>query len=895
MSSAPLNNSGLPSKDNEKTSILNSNQEAESISSPSQQSGYPISSKTTASNDLPINVKTTQRVPFTSIEEGNEEEQPLLKEESTVEKSAKGNQTEKRTLGRKLSKDETSLRRRSVTHVPPLVFTDPAKREEARSELGKTSIGGNSGKHSRNAVENVRSSVKTSTLHWATNDMLQQDMILQDIEKHDAAATVDSSKLGPQKGTIAQELPTTRNRSASIVGGGPGGEGGHGDADLNYLTYRGAYFQKLRTLCDATIPKIYRRFSLYFILAFLLSLLTVGQTIDHPVSWFTVLLQLIIIDIGAAFADHAFFIFVIDVLFQHRFNVAYLLRSFNGPLGLFVTAFFAGSYFDDSAPVHMYPLWHRIVTAMVISLMFMCLKNWYIRKRYIAVLEKRFTDKLYQLETWNIILTELSSRKPPKTIKRTEFLVESGGEEEEEEENEYGSPKKSPCRPPPLLTPTRQRSISSCKPPVSYQATVPGLENQEKRVQNVFNDLAAATLKKAYISEEDQKLAEQVKTTLMESEKSSSDGSTVSITGGRKVATSHEEKIRNLNRLKKRLRERRTFWDLAARISTNAGALGIITYNGPVVIRKKSEAKDFGHLLFQHLSRGNEYVITHELFEELFCPSAMLLAEQMQKRKERKERARSPPPVGAQTKIPSFYQKEQIRHVNRLPSVNNEDNEDKLLHSHDKYAAIAAVLSSKKSRKKAHTSGRLGEEDYEDYEDKSLGDAEALLYKTAIDLFDPFKIGYVTQEQCMAAVCLVYKENRYAATSLNDYGELHKSLQTVVDVFFWLFILVLLEAFFKVRIYTTILLPFIAMGTSISFALFPSVGQVLVDLLFVFFMVPYEIGQKITIGVDPVTKITGWVRAIGILQTTVTTVKNETVRIQLMLCFLHLFFLFFPS
>jgi hypothetical protein len=892
MSLAPPNNPGLLRNDNEKNAVLNSNKNAESISSPS---GYPTSSKTTASNDLPIKVKTTQRVPFSSIEEGTEEEQPLLKEEPTGEKSGKGDQTVKRTLGRKLSKDETSLRRRSVTHVPPLVTTDPAKREEARSELGKTSISGNSGKHSRNAVENVRSSVKSTTLHWATNDMLQQDMILQDIEKHDAAATADSSKGGTRKGTVALELQNTRNRSASIVGGPGGagrGEGGHGDADLNYLTYRGAYFQKLQTLYDATIPKVYRRFTLYFILAFLLSLLTVGQTIDHPVSWFTVLLQLIIIDIGATFADHAFFIFVIDALFQHRFNVAYLLRSFNGPLGLFVTAFFAGSYFDESAPVHMYPLWHRVVTAMVISLMFMCLKNWYIRLRYIAVLEKRFTDKLYQLETWNIILTELSSRKPPKTIKRTEFLAESAGEEEEVE-NEYGSPRKSPGRQPPLLTPTRQRSISSCQPPVSYQTTVPGLENQEKKVQNVFNDLAAATLKKAYISEEDQKLAEQVKKTVMESEKSSSDGSTVSITGGRKVAISHEEKIRNLNRLKKRLRERRTFWDLAARISTNAGALSIITYNGPVVIRKKSEAKDFGHLLFQHLSRGNEYVITHELFEELFCPSAMLLAEQMQKRKERKDRARSPPPVGAQTKIPSFYQQEQIRHLNRLPSVNNEDDEDKL-HSHEKYAAIAKVLSSKKMKKKAHTSGRLEDEEEEDYEDKSLGDAEALLYKTAIDLFDPFKIGYVTQEQCMAAVCLVYKENRFAATSLNDYGELHKSLQTVVDVFFWLFILVLLEAFFKLRIYTTIFLPFIAMGTSISFALFPSVGQVLVDLLFVFFMVPYEIGQKITIGVDPVTKITGWVRAIGILQTTVTTIKNETVRIQLILCLLFIYCCF-PS
>jgi hypothetical protein len=856
----------------------------------------------------------------------------LLKDEPESEESDQrsGKSGKFSTKGPLSSSLKAQRQSYSSKPLPNLPSRQPSLKEESDAEIQAENDhyeDNRSGKHTKLARENVQSVRKSMGLHWATPDMMQHDFILHDIERHENLSE-NSAKLPGR----------SRTRSIVGIGGGAGdGQGDHsgilpanrgkkissageGDPDLNYLTYKGASLQKLFSLYDATIPKISRRLSIYFIGLFFLTLLVIGQAIDESTSWFTVYFTLVAIDIAATILDHAVFIFVIDMVFMHHFNYAYLLRSFNGPLGLFVTAYFAGSFFDNSAAVKSFPLWHRLVTGVVITLMFMCLKNWYSRKQYIAVLERRFRDKLYQLETWNIILSELSSRKPPKTILRSEFVTSStessiagtpernsfrqnirdffirpndhpinhSHSHDDEEKQDEKAEEKEKMRHPTTLShepsirsaaqaslrdirqnsraSVRRRSVSSALHLPSH-GDVPGLDSEEKPVKNVFSGIASATQKDEFVDKEDKKLAQQVRNSLIISSKTSSNGSVVTATGERKVRMTHSEKVKNVIHLKKRLRQRRTFWDLAARISTNAGALSVMTYNGLVVLRKRSDAKDFGHLLFQHLSRGNQYVITPELFEELFCPSAALEDERKRRNEEESET-----PGGASTHLPTFHQKQAVRHVYRLPSNSQDSNEEMdlergIVHRprNDKYAAIAGTLP------RAHKDG-VPDKD----EDEKLTQAETLLYKTALELFDPFNLGYVTEEQCMAAVCLVYKENRYAATSLTDYGELHKSLRFVIDVFFYIFILVVLQAFLALDIYNIFFLPFVTMFFSVSFALWPSLGNVLVDILFVFFMIPYEIGHKITIGVDA-NRVTGWVRGIGILQTTIATLKNETV------------------
>jgi hypothetical protein len=49
-------------------------------------------------------------------------------------------------------------------------------------------------------------------------------------------------------------------------------------------------------------------------------------------------------------------------------------------------------------------------------------------------------------------------------------------------------------------------------------------------------------------------------------------------------------------------------------------------------------------------------------------------------------------------------------------------------------------------------------------------------------------------------------------------------------------------------------------------------------MVFVFFMSPFEIGNKIYIGSDPNTRITGFVKSVSLFYTVINTSFNETVR-----------------
>jgi hypothetical protein len=150
------------------------------------------------------------------------------------------------------------------------------------------------------------------------------------------------------------------------------------------------------------------------------------------------------------------------------------------------------------------------------------------------------------------------------------------------------------------------------------------------------------------------------------------------------------------------------------------------------------------------------------------------------------------------------------------------------------------------------------------------------LYESALDLFDPFRLGQISEEQCMAALCLIYKEQRFAASSLNDYGELHQSLRSVVEVIFWIVMLIFLQAFLQINL-ISYFLPFITLSLTLSFALGPLIGNLFLAMTFVFFMIPFEVGNKIYIGSDPAHRIVGFVRSVSLLYTTINTTTNELV------------------
>jgi hypothetical protein len=99
----------------------------------------------------------------------------------------------------------------------------------------------------------------------------------------------------------------------------------------------------------------------------------------------------------------------------------------------------------------------------------------------------------------------------------------------------------------------------------------------------------------------------------------------------------------------------------------------------------------------------------------------------------------------------------------------------------------------------------------------------------------------ITEDQCVDALCEVYKETRFAASSLNEYGELHSSLRLVIDIIFWILMTVILQVFIQIDL-VSYFLPFVTIALAASFAVASLVGQVSISIAYVFFMMPYETG-----------------------------------------------------
>jgi hypothetical protein len=255
-----------------------------------------------------------------------------------------------------------------------------------------------------------------------------------------------------------------------------------------------------------------------------------------------------------------------------------------------------------------------------------------------------------------------------------------------------------------------------------------------------------------------------------------------------------------------------------------------------LTIRRKFQAKAFGKSLCKHLSRAGKYVITHELIEKMFADHRYEYGDS-----------------GGNT--PGGGNLNNNDDENGYDEVEDGNTGRRLLGLRKKYSAVK-MWKSKQAEK----------------------DFSTLMYEAAVDLLDPFHLGYITEEQCMAALCLVYKEQRFAATSLNDYGELHQSLRSVVDFFFWAIILVFLQAFLQLNI-LNYFLPFVTLSLTLSFALGNLVGNIFLAICFVFFMVPYEVGNKVAIGTPTSPRIEGFVKSISLLYTTITTSANEIVKI----------------
>jgi hypothetical protein len=715
--------------------------------------------------------------------------------------------------------------------------------------------------------------------HWATESM-NHDVLLDDIEQSDPIGRErdDPAAMGKNEGrkragTLAKSLfdGTIAQDSLPTVGGS-GSNNPEKELKEYHSLKRRAYLTRFIYFLNAIIPQFGYRLNLYFFALFILSLLAITEALPYPVSAIALFFALCALDMACAIFDHLLFVYVIDVIFVYRFDIAYVLRAFHGPFGMILGLFFAISPispFGSFRAISGFRDLRRYINAAILILFLICLKDFYVRKHYIKILEERFADKLFQIETWNIILNELASKKPPKGSQKT-----GAGDENE---NYFGLYANDP----------RDNLGTRVLEKLGVVGTgiekgLAGVGFMKTTVVNVFSELVEATADYDDDDEEeeseDENLVRQLQTTPLKPDDT------------RRRAKSQQAQDAN-KKLSRKLRKRKTFWELAARISINSGCLKVTTYGGAITIRRKAQAKDFGRLLYHHLSRHDRYIISHHLLNLIFTNRYSYLPRFFTHGEEE----------AGEFEYDVESNEELDKGSHHSKGVRSSKSERGKKAENSVAARFSRAFSKTTKSSPNHRGGRHRTGTGNAYQavleisaSQAEKDLETLLYESAIKLFDPFNLGYITEEQCMAAVCQVYKEFRLAATSLNDYGELHRSLRNVVDFVFWVVIVVILQSFLQVQVYTIFILPFVTMAVTISFALGQPVGAVLLSILFVFFMIPYEIGHKVVIGIDKPRQIVGFVRSISLLYTTIATSSNEVVRYVVLFFRLWFSFLLLP-
>lgn len=127
-----------------------------------------------------------------------------------------------------------------------------------------------------------------------------------------------------------------------------------------------------------------------------------------------------------------------------------------------------------------------------------------------------------------------------------------------------------------------------------------------------------------------------------------------------------------------------------------------------------------------------------------------------------------------------------------------------------------------------------------------------------------------------AACKTVFESYKYGASSLSDFGQVREQVAAVLDVIFWIFMVIVVQMIVKLDI-DVILTPMLTLVFGVSFAVGPTVAQACMAISFVTFTLPYDVGDRIAVGVGS-TKTICTVVSISLLKTTVITIYNEKLQ-----------------
>jgi hypothetical protein len=161
-------------------------------------------------------------------------------------------------------------------------------------------------------------------------------------------------------------------------------------------------------------PKFAKRYYYYCVGFVFMAMIVITRKFTHLGQWVLLYSCSVTLDLISSIIDEAIFVYIIDRMFINHYDTAYLLHGFNGPLGLIIELIFVELYFDRLEATTLFPSYHSFISGVTIVLLCFCVKIYFTRKYYITLLEKRFADRLFKLETYNILLSELATAKPPK-------------------------------------------------------------------------------------------------------------------------------------------------------------------------------------------------------------------------------------------------------------------------------------------------------------------------------------------------------------------------------------------------------------------------------------------------------------------------------------------------
>ncbi|RYH22797.1 hypothetical protein EON65_18735 [archaeon] len=264
---------------------------------------------------------------------------------------------------------------------------------------------------SQQSLSSQQTTGTTASVPKAYNQLsFGENNLLREIENEVEESVSAKYTTRKRAGTVATELAGHRTRKASLesVDGGA----------AKLFTYNGrSKLQRLFDFLDIVVPRLQQRLSFYAGMFFLLLLFIISGYFTHSGSSVGMFFCIMLIDTATAITDHAVFVYFIDPIFINHYKIAYLLHGFNGPLGLLMCVLIVGASLKGFRATSSLPNWDHLIVACVFVIICICMKNWFIRKHYTALLEKRFLNKLFKLETWNILLSELATSKPPKVSK----------------------------------------------------------------------------------------------------------------------------------------------------------------------------------------------------------------------------------------------------------------------------------------------------------------------------------------------------------------------------------------------------------------------------------------------------------------------------------------------